>query len=308
MIPFEARLVGWLSVAFVLDIADLGRMNAPLLDALLLAAVIEANVGRLNGQPALQAAYASLDQPPPDELRRPVSVNALAGSLGIPFETVRRHVNKLIEQGSIATAPGGVYVPTLMLTTPQFAAAAGARYRRVREFYDDLVAGNVIEAIPAPPPPSGDPQAPIRAVGRILGDYFFRTMASLHQQVPDPLTGLLLFDVIRASTEHVPSGQAESMRQGWISEAEWAPMSVARLARRLATPYETARRRIGWLVDQGFCLRDRGGVLLAPAYRDSPVAQSVAMDNLVNVRRMFRQIAALTAGEGEASGEGPAGR
>lgn len=308
MISLEARLVGWLSVGFVLDIADLGRMNAPLLDALLVAAVIEANVGRLNGQPALQAAYASLDQPPPDELRRPVSVNALAGSLGIPFETVRRHVNKLIKQGFIATAPGGVYVPTSMLTTPHFVAAAVARYRRVCEFYEDLLAGNVIEAMPAPPPPAGDPQAPIRAVGRILGDYFFRTMASLHQQVPDPLTGLLLFDVIRASTEHVPSGQVGSMRQGWISDAERAPVSVAQLARRLATPYETTRRRVGWLVEQGFCLRDRGGVLLASAYRDSPVVQSVTTDNLVNVRRMFRQIAALTTGEGETSGEGPAGR
>ena len=123
----EARLVGWLSVGFVLDIADLGRMNAPLLDALLFAAVIEANVGRFNDQPALQAAYASLDQASPDELRRPVSVNALAGSLGVPFETARRHVNKLISQGAIATAPGGVYVPTAMLTTPHFAAAAVAR-------------------------------------------------------------------------------------------------------------------------------------------------------------------------------------
>ena len=176
------------------------------------------------------------------------------------------------------------------------------------EFYDDLIAADVIEAMPGPPPPAGDPQAPVRAVGRILGDYFFRTMATLHQQIPDPLTGLLLFDVIRASIEHVPSGQAGSMRQGWISEAERTPVSVSQLARRSGTPYETTRRRVGWLVEQGFCLRDRRGVLLAPTYQDRPVVQSVTTDNLVNVRRMFRQIAALMVGEGEASGEGPAGR
>ena len=67
------------------------------------------------------------------------------------------------------------------------------------------------------------------------------------------------------------------------------------------------RRRVGWLVEHGFCLRDRGGVLLSPAYRERQEVQSSTSDNLVNVRRMFRQVAALTAGEGAASGEGPAG-
>lgn len=309
MISFEARLVGWLSVGFMLDIADLGRMNAPLLDALLVAAVIEANVTRLNAQPALQSAYAMLDAAPPDELRRPVSINALAGSLGIPFETVRRHVNKLIRQGVIATTTGGLYVPTSVLVSPQFVTAVVDRYRRVRSFYEDLVAADVIEAIPTPPPPAENPQAPVRAVGRILGEYFFRTMAALHQQVPDPLTGLLLFDVIRGSTEHLPPDQAAgSMRQGWIADAERTPVCVAELARRLCTPYETTRRRVGWLVEQGFCVRERGGVLLAPSYRERQDVQASTADNLVNVRRMFRQVAALAASEPAASGEGPLGR
>jgi DNA-binding Lrp family transcriptional regulator len=307
LIPFDARLANWLSVGFILDIADLGRLDAPLLDALLVAAIIEANVARLNGQPALQSAYALLDNAPPDELRRPVSINALAASLGIPFETVRRHVNRLISQGFIATAPGGIYVPTSVLVSPQFVTAAVDRYRRVRRFYEDLVAGGAIEAMPAPPPPAGHPQAPIRAVGRILGDYFFRTMSSLHQIVPDPLTGLLLLDVIRASTEHVPSGQAAgAMRQGWISDAERTPAPVAQLARRLGIPYETARRRVGSLVEQGFCRRERGGVLLASAYRESAAVQCMTSDNLINVRRMFRQVAAVLAGEGEASAEAAA--
>lgn len=308
LIPFEARLVGWLSVGFVLDVAQLGRFDAPELDALLVAAVIEANVNRLNRDPELQAAHARLDSAPPDDLRRPVSINALAASLRLPFETVRRHVNKLIRQGFLASAPGGVIVPTSVLVSPQFVAAAIARYERVLQFHAELAAAGVADPITLALPPVGHPQAPVRAVGRILSDYFFRTMDALLRQLPDPLTGLLLLDIIRANTEQVaPAQAAAGLRLGWLGEAERVSVRVAQLSRRLAIPYETTRRHVGWLVERGFCRRVGAGVQVEAAFRESSTLLSVTTANLANVRRMYRQIAGLSVGQDQVQDRGQTG-
>ena len=35
----------------------------------------------------------------PDELRRPVSILSVSSSLGLPYETVRRHMHRLVEDG-----------------------------------------------------------------------------------------------------------------------------------------------------------------------------------------------------------------
>lgn len=290
----EARVAGRLTVGFLLDVSDLGRMDAPILDALLFAAVIEANVNRVNRDPALQAAYARFDSDLPNELRRPVSINALATSLRIPFETVRRHVNHLMGQGMLASTGGGVYVPTEVLASPRTAAAIRGRYERVFRFYNDLRAADLVEPLPHEPAPVDHPDAPVRGVGRILSEYFFRALDSLHRQVPDMLTAMVLLDVIRTSSEHMSAAQeAMAIRAGWIPEAERTPVRVAQVARRLSIPYETTRRHVGWLVDQGFCRREGGGVLLSANYLQAPTLFSTTTENLVNARRLFRQIGAL---------------
>lgn len=60
----------------------------------------------------------------PDEMRRPVSVSALARSLGIPVETTRRHVVKLASTGfAQRTASGGVIVTSEILAREEIRQA-----------------------------------------------------------------------------------------------------------------------------------------------------------------------------------------
>lgn len=297
-IPFEARISGWLAVAFFVDIANLGREDRPLLDALLINGVMEANLSPLNRDPELQEAHARIDAAPPDALRRPVSINALAGSLRLPFETVRRHINKLVREGALAATPQGVFVPTAWVVSPAFVRIARARYERVIRFYEDLRAAEAVEPLAAPFPSVDDPDAPIRAVGRILSDYVFRTLDPLLQRFGDPLTVMVMLEVVRSSTEHFSTAQAiTAMRNGWIPDADRAPARVAHLSRRLGIPYETTRRHVGWLIEQQICRRGDGGVLLSAGYRQRDSLPFVAGDNLINIRRMFRQVAILHAAE-----------
>jgi DNA-binding Lrp family transcriptional regulator len=304
----ELRLTARLAIGFILDLAELGRMGAPMLDALLLAAIVETNVGRVLRDPELQAAYACLNTPPPDELRRPVSINALAESLSLPFETVRRHVRKLVAQGFCMTGPQGVLVPTAVICAPAVVQAQLARYRRVARFCDELAAVGALPPLPCALPPADDPKAPVRAVGRILSDYFFRSMEVIHEHTRDTLSGIVCLEVMRASAQHIaPSELPELMRSGWIPEESRIPVRAASVARALGVPYETTRRHLGWLIEDGFVDRREAGVVPSRAYLDGPVAVALAAQNLANLRRMHRQLATLDPGASSSRNEPDAG-
>lgn len=76
------------------------------------AGVMKANVRELMTDPEAAWRYAGQDEPPPDALRRPISVRAVAADLGLPFETTRRHVSGMIDKGWLAQVPGqGVIAP-----------------------------------------------------------------------------------------------------------------------------------------------------------------------------------------------------
>ena len=88
--------------------------------ALVFSAIVSANVQHISHTSVESHDYSSLENAPPDEARRPVSTHALAQSLGLPYETTRRNVNKLIESGACVRVPGqGLVVTTSYLMSPQ---------------------------------------------------------------------------------------------------------------------------------------------------------------------------------------------
>src|SRR5215218_1566479 len=114
----QLRVAARLANAFALDLVKLGGFGRDVVDGLLLAAISQANVAQITRSPELQRTYATLDQPPPDELRRPVSISAIANSLRIPFETARRRIAALSDLGIIVTHPRGVIIPSGPLNSP----------------------------------------------------------------------------------------------------------------------------------------------------------------------------------------------
>ena len=80
------------------------------------AGAMRANVRELMADPATAWRYAGQDEPPPDALRKPISVRALSAELGLPFETTRRHVATMLDRGWLAAIPGqGVITPVSAL-------------------------------------------------------------------------------------------------------------------------------------------------------------------------------------------------
>jgi DNA-binding transcriptional regulator YhcF (GntR family) len=119
-----ARIGGW---------AHGGNLNR----SLTYFAIQDANVEHLSRDPKLAWTYA--DDYPPDNVRRPISVHALAQTLNFSPETVRRHVLALIEEGACDRIEGqGVIIPKRHLMTPKIQGQRMAIIAAFNQLISDL--------------------------------------------------------------------------------------------------------------------------------------------------------------------------
>jgi hypothetical protein len=92
------------------------------------AAIQQVSLEPLATNPDLADRYGSLDNTLPDDLRRTISVHALAGSLGMPYETTRRAVERLMDRGLVRRIHRNGVIAT----------AAGEAGAKTREALDRL--------------------------------------------------------------------------------------------------------------------------------------------------------------------------
>jgi len=294
------RLVTRLAVPCTLDGALAGRRERDFLDALILMAVVQANVGPIMRDPALQRAYAGADEPPPDELRRPVSVNAVAHSLRLPYETVRRRIARLAAAGACEASAAGIIVPARELATPEHTLALMAVWDQIRRLYlvlrdhgliDEMLSrseGELWVANAAEPP--------LRAVIRVASDYLLRTIDSITRHLGGMIPGIIWFAILRANTEDLPAtdgGGATPSLADFIADSRRRPVSVVEIARRLGAPHETVRRYVAGLVADGLCRRVRGGLIVPADVLARPAAVKVMRHNFADLQRMFTGFARL---------------
>lgn len=285
--------IGRASLAFLLDVFATGRQGGDIVDPLILSVIIEANIAPINQDPELSRRYATLDSPPPNELRRPVSINAVAASLRLPYETVRRRIAKMADTGIVVIAPRGVYVPTFAVDDPFRLAIATYRYERLRAFYAELKALRALDDIAVRPPEAPTyPAAPIRAANRVISEYTLRVIDQIMRRLGDPLTGLILLEMARGNVEQLPDGATRVDRP--LPDAVRKPIPVLTLSKRLGLPPETTRRHVRRLEAEGFCRRVRGGRLAAVEQlgQNQDGVHGLG-ENLQNVQRLFARSAAL---------------
>ena len=79
-------------------------------DALILSLINAKNVSAFVQNPELSRQYADWTHKAPDSLRQPISRRAVASSLNLPVETVRRRIERLIKLGIVGEVDGGVIV------------------------------------------------------------------------------------------------------------------------------------------------------------------------------------------------------
>jgi DNA-binding Lrp family transcriptional regulator len=264
-----------------------------ILTPLISTVIIEANVVLINQDPELSGRYAAVGAPPPDELRRPISINAVAASLALPYETVRRRVAAAIAEGTCVATPTGVYVPTAALQGPAWTAVAVGRYERLRAFYFDLKALGAFDVVgrAAPDAPVFDSR-PVRAGNRAITEYILRVIEGIMRRIGDPLTGIILLEMARANAE--VTDRAHHGMDAPLPDDLRAAVSTLTLARRLGLPPETVRRHVAKLDAIGLCRKAPGGRLAAlEQLGRGPNGAHGLAENLQNVQRLFAKCAAL---------------
>jgi hypothetical protein len=303
-----AWTVAQASLAFILDVESLDRTErqADLVDSLIFAAVVAANMAPVNADPNLQHAHAGVGAPAPVPVRRPVTVNAVAQSLRLPFETVRRRIGAMAAKAALSLTPQGVLAPDHMLSDPGFIAALVGRHARLRAFYADVKAagglpdepgaapGKPRRRKPPPPPPAREP--PVRLANRVMWEYVLRVGDELN-----PMTGGVVQTMILLTLADANIGQlAPEQLAAWAADPERLahPVRASRLAQVLGLPAETTRRYALGLEAAGFFRRTpRGLIVVAPPERRAELLRLLEI-NLANVQRLFgrlRQLDALRA-------------
>jgi hypothetical protein len=133
----KSRLAARLSADYLLrSLKIVGELaEGELMTGLVNLALVQANVAHLD---RVSSGYDAVDRPPPDEVRRPVSVLALSSSLGLPYETTRRHVAKMLANGQCVRRKGGVVVPAAVVDDPQRMRMLEANLVNLRRLFRGL--------------------------------------------------------------------------------------------------------------------------------------------------------------------------
>ncbi|MGA0602074.1 hypothetical protein ACO2Q3_15315 [Caulobacter sp. KR2-114] len=108
--------------------------------AIIWQAIVTANTAHLDA-----GDYRGSEASPPDDLRRPVSVLSLSQSLGMPFETTRRYVNRMIAAGRCERVRGGVVVPASVLNDERTQAARLENLGYLRRLGREMLRAGIIK-------------------------------------------------------------------------------------------------------------------------------------------------------------------
>jgi hypothetical protein len=298
-----------LSGEYVLHFLRLLFEEGDIRDAVVALAIAAANTAHLDQATGPGLRYAAVDSPPPDEVRKPVAILAVAESLGLPFETTRRRVGRLMRRGACIRVGGGVIIPTAFLTRRQPSRAL-TNIGYVRKFVRDLAAAGLTEAtLVARALPAAEEDAAIaRTVTRLSADYALRALQLLVATYGDVRTGIVAQTIVTANTAHLAAETSAAARYAGIDEtppdAVRKPVSVRRLAEWLRLPYETTRAQVQRLIAAGVCVRAEDGVFVPTAVLETPAAARSTLANAALVRKFMRDLLAAASDRREAGEPG----
>jgi DNA-binding transcriptional ArsR family regulator len=267
--PDRRRQIHRLGGDYLLNMARLVALaiNRDFTTALTFLAITRANVRPLveSGESARQ--YRGVADLPPDEVRAPVTIYVIARDLGLPYETVRRHVAKLKAAGLCVSAEGGgVIIPSRALDDPATLEYVTQCWRTTVAFVEESASFGIVA--PGDHPPTGPEFA--RHVVRLATDYFLDGMRIMADTMDlDVLSVLVLRAVAVGNVARLAHDPRLGRVHGGLADIppddQRVPVSAYAVSKFLLLPYETTRRTLVRLIELGLVERRESGGLVAPA-------------------------------------------
>jgi len=104
---------------------------------------MEINAATITHDPTLAWRYAGIDTPPPDDLRTPTSISAVAARACLPHETARRRVERLIQLGRCVKVARGYMLTVEFLQAPEMLQAGFMCTQRTAQLIQQLRAAGI---------------------------------------------------------------------------------------------------------------------------------------------------------------------
>lgn len=213
----------------------------------------------------------------------PISVLSLASSLNRPFETTRRHVHALIDQGHITRHPGGVITAADWRDNPEIMALTHLSHDCFVRFADALKRNNLLPPIPrslrAYTPATG-----IRSAIDIM-----LAAADSNMKTHGDWLNLVIFSTIVFA--NIQRFFCDANRSAGLDERH--AVRISAVARALELTDITARRRVARLSRPGGAIiRTTKGLLVSEPWLMSPAAKDASGRTSADVRRILVRAAA----------------
>jgi DNA-binding transcriptional regulator YhcF (GntR family) len=302
--PANARAILRVGNEFFVRSIDavVAAQDNDLIAALIFTALWIANVRHITYSPA-NLRFGGMDELPPDAMRRPVSVQALANTLQIPYETVRRYVQAMIKSGNcIRVGKRGLIIPAAVHNQPHRRRAFHDGLQSLLRFLGDLkrvgfdfapYRRRLTNTVPLAA--SGEMPANGRALLRVSMELVMRgvdTMGRLHGG--DFLSGMIYTTIWTANIRHITCS-GDNLKYGGMNQLPpdelRRPVTVNAVAGALRLPYETTRRYVSALVRDGSAVRiDGEGVIIPKAQFVRPEYYEAARHSYGNIVQMMSDL------------------
>jgi len=270
--PPPIRLVVRLLLEFmVAALPPLARwQDGDLVRGIIFLAILQAGRPRF----AELARRGILAWPRSDDALKPLSVNSLAISLGLPYETARRHVQRLIAAGLVRRVDAqGVIVPESALQADAFVAHAAEIHalflkmmrglRAIGFDFDSFARGEIV-AVDDNAASDGEPDMALR---HVVIDFMLRLVeCGLAVHDNDLMRAFVFTAIMSANAEPYTATPGAAWDFATLEqsppEARRRPITVRELSLRVGIPYETTRRAVAaMLADRDIVRVGRGGLI-----------------------------------------------
>lgn len=219
-----------------------------------------------------------------------ISINALSQSLHRPFETVRRHVNALIDAGLCARTGSGVVVPTSLREDEDVAAL-------LVHLHDSLVwLVDEFHAFDMPLPHTAAVGQPYRADIALAAsiDLALGAFDNVGLFVSDwlelAIVGAVLVASVRRITLDSELARRYSETATFVPIERRDPVSAAAIARAMTIPYSTVRRQILVTVAAGKLIERGRGVVLSDDMLAGPGAAIMGATATIRTAALFGRL------------------
>jgi DNA-binding Lrp family transcriptional regulator len=220
-----------------------------------------------------------------------ISVNALASSLSRPFETVRRHVNALLDQGLCVRTSAGVMSPAHVYARPEIAGL-------FRLHHDTLV--RLIEDMAAFGMPLPETRAQVDydwQTGLAAAHDVLLTGIEFHADAYESWLDMVLVTVVMcANARPFTYDRDVSLSYSDFTrlppESMRAPVPASAIARALGLPASTIQRRVNDMIGRGQLLRKAGGLMVSEASLNSQSVVEKSRTSTDHTRQIFTRLAA----------------